>query len=59
MSSRALFRKEILQILVGLLALDIDGLSIFDSIISRAGEDHKCIDYVDHLDYLEGELLYF
>lgn len=42
MNSTRLFRKDILQIVVGtfLLALDISGLNILNSIISRAREYH-------------------
>ena len=42
MISTLLFRMEILKILVDpfLLDLDIDGLNILDSIISRSRENH-------------------
>ena len=49
MISILLFRMEILKILVNpfLLDLDIDGLNILDSIISRARENHwKYVDFL-------------
>ena len=49
MISTLLFRMEILKILVDpfLLDLDIDGLNILDSIISRARENHwKYVDFL-------------
>ena len=56
-----LFKNEMLQILLDSfpLTLDITGLNILDSIISKARECYgKYIGFYHPLDYLEGELPY-